>query len=55
MVRLDIWPAHKLRTLLFKAVQKARDTAVSVIKSVGQAVVSSAKAIVRSVTSLFGF
>ena len=45
----------KVAQSIVKGVQKVRDTAVSVIKSVGQAVVSSAKAIVRSVTSLFGF
>lgn len=45
----------KVAQSIVKGVQKVRDTAVSVIKSVGQAVVSGAKAIVRSVTSLFGF
>lgn len=45
----------KVAQSIVKGVQKVRDTAVSVIKSVGKAVVSGAKAIVRSVTSLFGF
>lgn len=45
----------KVAQTVVKGVQKVRDKAVEVVKSVGSAVVSGAKSFVRGVASLFGF
>lgn len=45
----------KVAQTVVKGVQKIRDKAVEVVKSVGSAVVSGVKSFVRGVASLFGF
>lgn len=52
---LGYMAGSKVAQTIVKGAQKVRDKAVEVVKSVGSAIVSGAKSIVRGFASLFGF